>query len=172
MVEPPWPHRIVRREEVVMPELVRPATLREGRAGYFAKNGWDEKGYDVKWVRIQAGPIPLFIYNTEGRKKAVKLHDLHHVLTGYETTWTGEAEIGGWELAGGCGWHLAAWYLNAWAFAIGLVIAPRRTIRAFRRGLHERNLYRETLTEALLDSSIDEVRARLGIGKSSPGSPT
>ena len=146
-----------------MAELVRAVTLREGRAAYFAKNGWDEKGYDVRWVRIQAGPIPLFIYNTAGRKKAVKLHDLHHVLTGYETSWTGEAEIGGWELASGCGWHFMAWYLNGWAFLIGLFIAPRRALRAFRKGLREGNLYGETLTDALLDSDADAVRARLGI---------
>ena len=138
-------------------------TLREGRAKYLAANGWDESGYEVRWVKIQAGPIPIWIPNTEGRKKAVRLHDLHHVLTGFQTTWTGEAEIGGWELAGGCGWHFAAWYLNSWAFLIGLFIAPRRTLRALRRGFREKNLYRETLTDALLDSKVEDVRARLGI---------
>jgi NADPH:quinone reductase-like Zn-dependent oxidoreductase len=37
----------------------------------------------------------------------VKLHDIHHVLTGYDTTWRGKAEIGAWEIASGCGRHYA-----------------------------------------------------------------
>ena len=40
--------------------------------------------------------------NTDSRKRAVPLHDLHHILTGYKTDWMGEAEIGAWELRAGC----------------------------------------------------------------------
>ena len=95
--------------------------------------------------------------------RAVKLHDLHHVLTGYPTSWTGEGEIGAWELASGCRNHWAAWYLNFSAALIGLLIAPRRVLSAFRRGRRERNLYGGELSDALLEETVGAARARLGI---------
>jgi ubiquinone biosynthesis protein Coq4 len=82
-------------------------------------------------VRLKAGPFVFPFPNTKARVHAVKLHDLHHVLTDYETTWTGEAEIAAWEIASGCGPYYAAWLLNFGALAIGLLIAPRKTCRAF-----------------------------------------
>ena len=63
-------------------------------------------------MRLQAGPIPLFIPNTRSRVRAVRVHDVHHVVTGYATTFAGEAEIGAWEIASGCADHGAAWVLN------------------------------------------------------------
>jgi len=139
-------------------------TLREARAQYFARAGFDESGYTDRWVwvTILGRRVPATL-NTPGRVRAVKLHDLHHVLTGYATTWTGEAEIGAWELASGCRAHLAAWYLNGWAALIGLFIAPRRVLAAFRRGRRERNLYGGELTDALLAETVGAARARLGI---------
>ena len=41
------------------------------------------------WRQDLVGPIPLGFPNSDARRRAVKLHDLHHVLTGYGTTWTG-----------------------------------------------------------------------------------
>jgi hypothetical protein len=139
-------------------------SLREARALYFARAGFDESSYAERWVwvTILGRRVPATL-NTPGRVRAVKLHDLHHVLTGYPTTWTGEAEIGAWELASGCRTHLAAWYLNAWAALIGLFIAPRRVLAAYRRGRRERNLYGGELTDALLAEKVGAARARLGI---------
>ena len=68
--------------------------------------------------------MTLKIPNTEGRRRAVRIHDLHHVVTGYQTDLRGEAEIGAWELASGCLRWPAATVLNLFALAIGLVIAP------------------------------------------------
>ena len=78
------------------------ATLRAARDRYFAANGLGEGGYTDRWVRLMAGPVPIWFPNTAARVRAVRLHDLHHVLTAYETTWTGEAELGAWEIASGC----------------------------------------------------------------------
>jgi len=139
-------------------------TLREARAQYFARAGLSEAGYADRWVWVTiAGRRLPATLNTAGRVRAVKLHDLHHVLTGYPTTWAGEAEIGAWELASGCRGHVAAWYLNFWAALIGLSIAPRRVRAAFRRGRRERNLYDLELTDALLAETVGATRARLGI---------
>jgi len=141
-------------------------TLEAGRQLYFERSGI-EPGYDARWVTLRAGRVPVLVFpNTAGRVRAVRLHDLHHVVTGYETTWTGEAEIGAWEIATGCGSFFAAWVLNLGAFVVGLVIAPRKLFRAFVRGRHSENLYHTAgeWNEALLDGSVGELRAKLGLG--------
>ncbi|MGE0707891.1 MAG: hypothetical protein AB7N76_14345 [Planctomycetota bacterium] len=144
-------------------------TLREARTDYFARNGFGEGGYEDRWVRLQAGPLVFFIPNTAGRVRAVRYHDLHHVLTEYPTTWTGEAEIGAWEVASGCADHYAAWFLNLSAMAVGLVIAPARTYEAFARGHGTRNLYREPFGDELLAARVGETRARLGLDRPAHG---
>jgi len=136
-------------------------TIREARARYFALNGFGEGGYDARWVRLQAGPIAISFPNTAARVRAVRLHDVHHVVTEYDTTWTGEAEIGAWEIASGCADHYAAWVLNLLAMAIGLVLAPRRVFAAFIRGRRSANLYRTIVDEPLLAASVAATRQRL-----------
>ncbi len=141
------------------------ATLREARAQYFLRAGFGESSYRERWVVLRVRGFPLFAFlNTAQRVRSVRLHDLHHALTGYPTTWTGEGEIGAWELASGCGNHWAAWVLNFWAALIGLTFTPRRVFAAFRRGRRERNLYDKEFCDALLDETIAGARARLGIG--------
>jgi hypothetical protein len=150
-----------------------PETLgvREARDAYLAANGLSEVGYTEAWARIKLGPVPVFIPNTAARKRALPLHDLHHVATEYATTYRGEAEIAAWELAGGCGDYHAARGLNAVAFGIGLVIAPRRTYRAFMRGRGSRTLYTGVDPAELLPLSVGELRHELALD-GAPRSPT
>jgi len=97
--------------------------LRHARADYFRKNAFGEDGgYGQPWVKLKLGPVPIWFPNTAGRRRAVRLHDLHHVATGYDTSLVGEAEIGAWELAMGCANYYAAWLLNAGAVAMGLFL--------------------------------------------------
>ena len=140
-------------------------TLREARAQYFANSGFaPDGGYNDRWVVLKAGGIPVSAFpNTKARVRAVRFHDLHHVLTAYDTTWAGEAEIGAWELASGCGRHYPAWLLNMTAVAIGIVLWPRRVIAAFQRGLRSGNLYRDEFTEDLLDRTVGQLRERLNL---------
>ena len=138
-------------------------TVRAAREQYFRESGLSEAGYTARWVKLKLGPFPLAFPNSPARQRAVRLHDLHHLATGYSTSWTGEAEIAAWELAAGCGRYAAAWVLNLGAGLVGLFIAPRRTWRAFRRGRRCRSLYRTTgFSDGLLDMTVGELRARLG----------
>src|SRR5437879_1772025 len=51
--------------------------------------------------------------------------------------WRGEAEIGAWEIASGCGRHHAAWILNLWA-----ILAPSAVLRDGRsRGATFQEVY-------------------------------
>ncbi len=120
-------------------------------------------------VRVRIGAIPLAFLNTEGRRRAVPLHDLHHVLTGYATHLVGEAEIGAWEVASGCGRHWAAWHLNLLVTGFVLVFAPGALFRAFVRGRHTRNLYRNQYDDSLLDRPLNATRRELGLQAATTG---
>ena len=143
------------------------ATLKEARSVYFDANGFPpDGGYEAAWVEFELGPIPMPFPNTDARRRAVRMHDLHHVLTGYQTDIYGEVEISAWELATGCASMIAAWVLNLGGMALGILIAPRRTWHAWQRGRSSQNLYRSTLDEDLLARRVGEVRAELGLDRS------
>jgi hypothetical protein len=143
-------------------------TVRQARQRYFEQSGFDESSYEDRWVKLQAGPIALYIPNSAARVRAVKLHDLHHPATEYDTTWTGEAEIAAWEIGSGCAHHYAAWILNLQAWAIGLFLAPVRVLRALVRGRSSLNLYRSTIDDALLAQTMGELRRRLRLDQPVP----
>ena len=112
--------------------------------------------------RLGFGEFPIWLPNTKGRRDAVRLHDLHHVLTEYPTTWRGEAEISAWEIgSGGLHRYYAGWVLDLMNIAQGLAINPRATYRAFMKGTRNTNLYRTEFTDELLAQRVGEYRRRL-----------
>jgi hypothetical protein len=138
-------------------------TMREARTRYFQVNQFgDDGGYGDGWVDFKLGPLPVPFPNTAARVRAVRYHDLHHVLTGYDTDTIGEFEISAWEIAAGCKGYVAAWQLNLGGLFAGCLVAPRRTWRAFRRGRQSETLYDRPL-DTLLDATVGEVRASLGV---------
>jgi hypothetical protein len=144
-------------------------TLSDARSTYFQLSGFDaDGGYSARWVRLKVGPASLAFPNTRCRVRAVQLHDIHHVLTEYETTWTGEAEISAWEIASGCRDHYVAWLLDWGALAIGLFLAPKRVWKAFVRGRRSRNLYNGQFDEAVLTRTVGELRRELAIPPEAP----
>jgi hypothetical protein len=147
--------------------------LRDARATYFRDNGFgDDGGYAKKWVSLRLGPIPFAFPNTSARVRAVRYHDLHHVVTGYRTDLVGEAEIGAWEVASGCAGFAAAWILNLYAMVLGCCAgAPGAVWRAFVRGRRTRNLYRERYDDALLGAELGAVRIRLGLAATAESRP-
>ena len=146
-----------------MPAYAGELTLGQARARYFELAGLDEAGYDDAWVRFRVGPVPFAIPNTPGRRRAVRLHDAHHVLTEYGTDLVGEAEIGAWEIASGCRSVVAAWVLNLLVLWPVMWFRPARVWRAFVRGRRSRNLYAGAWNPALLERRVDALRRELGI---------
>ena len=141
----------------------------EARTLHFARNGLGEDGgYGGKLVKFRLGPLFIQVPNTPGRQRATRYHDLHHVLTGYATDWRGEFQISAWEIATGCGDHYTAWSLNLGGMAVGLVRCPRAVFRAFVRGRNSKNLYHDDFNDALLRSSVGDLRARLGLDREVP----
>lgn len=144
-------------------------TLATARAQYYQDNGFGADGGDaLAWVPIKVWKLTLKIPNTDGRRRAVRLHDLHHIVTGYRTDWPGEIEIAAWELASGCFRWPAAFVINSFGLAIGFAVAPRRLVRAWARGKATRNLYRFDGVDELLPRTVEEVRHELGLDAPPP----
>ena len=141
--------------------------VREARAHFFQAVGLGaDGGHTDHLVHFRIGPLRMAFPNVPARRRAVRLHDLHHLATGYDTSWTGETEISAWELGSGCGGYLVAWMINLMVLPLGLVLAPRRSWRAFRRGRASDTLYREEWDERWLLLSMGELRERLGLERS------
>ena len=144
-------------------------TLREARVQYFAANGLGaDGGYAARWVKLRAGPIRFAIPNTSAGVRAVRLHDLHHLMTGYATNWQGEFEISAWEIAGSCRDYVAAWVLNIGGLTAGLLTYPRAVFRAFVRGRHSANLYATGFSDGLLEQTVGDTRRVLQLDGALP----
>jgi ubiquinone biosynthesis protein Coq4 len=98
----------------------------------------------------------------------MRLHDLHHVATGFSTDFAGEGEISAWELRRGVrelGLYVGA--LVVTGAMLGVMVAPRRTLRAFHaaRGSHA-SLYRSAHSyEDVLAMSIGALRRELELAQ-------
>ena len=148
-----------------MPTYDPSLSVRAARSLYFRDNGFgdgDDGNYAEAWVDFKIGPIPLPFPNSAPRVRAVRYHDLHHVLTGYATDTRSELEIAAWEIGAGCRDFWAAWQLNLGGLAAGMVSIPGRTFRAFVRGRRSKSLYGRDF-EALLDRTVGDLRAECGV---------
>jgi hypothetical protein len=138
-------------------------TMRQALDLYFRRSGFNADSYTAPTFTLKLLGIPFTFPSTAGRKRALPLHDFHHILTGYGTDWVGEVEISAWKLRAGCR-DLAAYVLNGGGVIVGLLLSPRRVWRAFRAARGQHTLYREPQSYAeLLKLSVATLRARLGI---------
>lgn len=142
-------------------------SVRDARDAYLAENGFTTAEYDKKYAEYPLFGFKLPIPNSAARRRAVRLHDLHHVVTGYGTDKVGEGEISAWELRRGLkslGPYVGAIVLGG--ALLGMLIAPRRTLRAFHASGHDNgsSLFPVDISyETLLDLSVAELRQELGI---------
>jgi len=139
-------------------------SVRRGRDAYLAENGFTVEAYDEPWTQASFFAIDFAVPNNAAHKAAIKLHDLHHVATGFGTDLAGEGEISAWELRGGL--RGAGLYVSAIIAAgamMGLLVAPRRTVAAFRRAKGARSLWTGSLGYAdLLERTVGGLRAEVG----------
>jgi len=144
-------------------------SMAQARDAYFAENQFGvDGGYSATWVKVKVGPVPLWIPNAPARVRAVRFHDLHHIVTDYRTDFPGECEISAWELATGCAHFPAALVLNLSGMGGGLLFMPGAVFRAFVRGRHTQNLYRRTFDETLLGKTVKQLRRELNLDAPTP----
>ncbi len=139
----------------------RELTVEEARDRYLASNGFSTEAYSADTFCVRVFGRRWTLRNYAARKRVIALHDLHHVATGYGTDLRGEAEQSAWELRAGINsWFL--WWFKLSAVAIGLVLCPRRVVRAYSRARGNRTLYVQDVAYAsLLGRSVTELREEL-----------
>jgi hypothetical protein len=138
-------------------------TLREARANYYEVNGFGADGGASKWVDwLMLGPIPVPIPNPKARVDAIAAHDASHLLAGYATHWRGEFEESAYEVAAGCRQLWFAWVINLHGLFVGMLLIPRLTWAAWRRGREALSVY-DVDMEELLELSVEEARVRLHV---------
>lgn len=122
-------------------------------------------GASSSWFQVHIGPLSIPLPNPPARRRAVILHDINHLITGYNTIFSdGEFSIACFEVGAGCGRFAIAWYLNLSMFAIALMLRPRASFAAFLRGRRSKSLY---LTgrdaDVLAAMSLNDVRDLLQV---------
>ncbi|HEY0132867.1 MAG TPA: hypothetical protein VGB85_02270 [Nannocystis sp.] len=139
------------------------STVRAARDRYLAVNGFSIAGYTEPTFTLTFLGRQITLPNPPARQAAIARHDIHHVLVGYDTDLAGEAEIGVWELRGGCPTAFLL-FINGMALLAGIFIAPRRVWRAWQRARGSHTLYVDGLDyEAALDMRVVDLRRRLGL---------
>ena len=137
-------------------------TPREILSKFYENHKLDADGGQSKaYVKIDIAPKFHFYFpNFDARRKAVIKHDIHHLLTEYETTVAGESEISMWEIASGCKSYWAAFFIDASGAMLGILVNFWGVLKAFARGRKTKNLYYDTFTtEQALDMKISDLRA-------------
>jgi hypothetical protein len=126
-------------------------------------------GANDPWFRVRLGPVRLRLPNPPTRRRAVLFHDVNHIATGYNTTFSqGEVAIAAFEVGAGCGRFATVWLINLWGMALGLFCAPRAVFDAFVRGRRSMSIYREPpARDSFASTTVGEVRRRLGLAAAS-----
>lgn len=128
--------------------------VREARDRYLAASGFTTASYTDPNFIIKLGFIKLRFANPG----LLPFHDLHHVATGYEASFMGEAEISAFELRSGCGSPLI-FFLCCGSILMAMFVSPVRLWRAWKKAGGARSLYKTTTPyEALLAMNVGELR--------------
>lgn len=139
-------------------------TVEHALNDFYNQYGYGEEGgINNKWDMIKFGPIALPLPNLESRRKNIYLHDISHLVTGYDVSWKGESSVSSWEIAtGGWGRLYFPWLLTLWAMGVGVMLYPNRNYEAFQTGLRMKNALLSGLTkQEMYLLSLAELRVRL-----------
>lgn len=142
-------------------------SVRAARDAYLVENGFTLEAYDARWTEASFFGVPFVVPNTKRHRFAIMLHDLHHVATGYGTDLVGEGEISAWELKSVRALGAYVGGIVTLGATAGTMLAPTRVRAAWRAGKTHGTLFERVATEAeyeaLLECSVGELRAMLGV---------
>lgn len=109
------------------------------------RGGEGSEAVEPSWT-CRVGPVVLRFPNFAWRRRALRAHDLHHLMAGYPMTMRGEFQMAIWELGAGRYRDWRATLFCSPLILAGLFWSPRRMLAAFRRGRSSQSLY-PALTE-------------------------
>lgn len=135
---------------------------------YLEENGFSTAEYDKSVVHVTFWSLTFPFPNPPSRQIAVRLHDLHHVVTGYGTDPAGEAEISAWEFRRGLGvFGFFVRCIITTGFLTGFFHSPRRTLAAWRAAYSPQKVPLQPMSldvyEKLLALSVGELRTVYGV---------
>lgn len=134
-------------------------------SAYLDENGFTREEYDAPRTPASFLGVRFTVPNTPAHRVAIRLHDLHHVATGFGTDLVGEGEVSAFEARGGLrevGVYTGA--LVTSGVLVGLAAAPLRVRWAWRGGRAGNVLWSKPVAyERLLEMSVRELRALLGV---------
>jgi hypothetical protein len=139
-------------------------TVKEALIGFYKFNSLNlTDDFESHCVRVYIGCILAPVPNINARKKYLKFHDLHHIMSGYGIDRVGESEISAWELGSrSCRKPLIS-IMNLFALSTGFILKPAKVTAAFYRGCKSKNLYylSDSMTEEDIDAlQIENVKVR------------
>ncbi len=116
------------------------------------------------WVYILIGGLRVPYFPAAPIRHFLTVHDLHHIISGYSTSFRDEIFLIGWELtSGGWGrhnwWYLAKTIHLLWMF----LFQPIGVWTALKRGAQQHNLYGMELSE-LLEKDYEAAVAYVNAG--------
>ena len=139
-------------------------TAREALLAYLVDQGVrqtddpPEAWFDDPWYRYPIGGRRVPVFPLFRLRRSLTLHDLNHLISGYDLSLRGEVESAAWELgSGGCGRYVFWWVDRTTLTLLGLLGMPRAVVRAFRAGQSYRNLYKLDRDDALA-AHIEDLR--------------
>jgi hypothetical protein len=147
------------------------AVVGDALVRHYATHGLPtDGGASDPWFCVRIGPLTLRLPNPPARRRAVFFHDVNHIVTGYNTTFSdGEMTIAAFEVGSGCGPFWIAWFINLTMFALGLFVCPRAVVRAFVRGRRTASIYhRQEDRSTIAAMSVTELRTLLRLDPMPP----
>jgi hypothetical protein len=118
-------------------------------------------GHDApNWWWFEVFGFNIYCYNFAWRRRAIAHHDLHHVMTGYPCTLTGEMRVATWEFAAGRYRNVYATLFCLPLVGVGALIVPRQIWSAFRSGRRSQSLFETPITSDLLNMKLGDARAQ------------
>jgi hypothetical protein len=135
-------------------------TLREARAAFYRRNGFplDGGADEQRWRPFACRDLKVYLPNFKWRRRALPVHDLHHAITQYGFSPSGEFEMAAWEFAAGRYPHPLSTVFCLPLVSMGAVVIPKRTFAAFMRGRRSKTLYHECDLAALLDKPLRDAQ--------------
>ena len=126
----------------IQPAPAEHADLPAALEAFYRRSGFGpDIGARPPTVPVYTGCLLVPLPNIETRRRFLKYHDLHHLVTGYSVGRLGEGEVSAWELGPGSVFvSPTLGLMNLIALSTGLLLEPGRMWRAFRRGCRGRNL--------------------------------
>lgn len=138
-------------------ELQEP-TVGEALARLGLEAGFMDQAAHGRWWHFEVLGFRIPCYNFAWRREALAFHDLHHVITAYPCTMRGEMQVAAWEFAAGRCPSLAANFFCLPLLALGNILIPAKTYRAFRDGSARLSLYGRKIGPEVKDMPVAALR--------------